>query len=813
MNYAIMILANALLSVLLYSIEKHTKVQNINFKTKQAIIGFLFGLLSIFATEYGIEYAGAIINVRDASPLCAGLIFGGPAGIISGIIGALYRWFCVLWGGGMYTRIACTISTLVIGIVSALLRKYMFDNKKPSWVYGVGIAVVCEVSHMLMIFLINIRDTVNAFEVVKSATIPMIVSNALAVGISILIVTIISKERNKIANENKQIATTFQKWLLIFITVAFAVTITFTNILQSNSSKTETKAIIGLTLNDIYQDITDTSDKSLLEVTKEIKEVYENSDDLTSKQLLEIANEYGVIGINIISDNNIITNSSIESFIGYDMASGEQSSEFIEELKTKEFYVQPYQSLSINSEISRKYAGINFSSGGFIQVGYDANQLQSRIDEIVIDITNNRHIGKAGFVVIFDENLNIINNPLTYKGENIDVSNFDLTNKNYVDGQIYETVISNEDYFFAYTFAEGYYIVGLSLQNEAMFIRNVSLYLHVFMNIIIFAILFILIYLLIKFIIINNLRKINTSLSKITDGDLEEVVDVRTNIEFASLSDDINSTVETLKRYIAEASSRIDKELAFAKSIQLSALPSVFPPYPDDKSFDIYAEMHAAKEVGGDFYDFYKIDGNKFVFIIADVSGKGIPSAMFMMKAKTIIKDLAESGRVEEDIFITANKKLCENNEYDMFVTAWLGILDTKTGNIKYINAGHNPPLIKKANGDVFYLKSKASFVLGGYETMKYKSNEITLSKGDKIFLYTDGVTEATNTKEELYGEEKLLEFIKNSNSLSLKDTLSSLKNDIDYFVGEAEQFDDITMLILSLNEVDGGEKFENKNI
>ena len=545
----------------------------------------------------------------------------------------------------------------------------------------------------------------------------------------------------------------------------------------------------------------------MLEVTKEIKEVYQNSNELNSKQLLKIANDYGVIGINIVNENNIITNSSISNFIGYDMTSGKQSSEFIKELKTKNSFVQSYQKLSINKELSRKYAGINFSSGGFIQVGYDANQLQSRIDEIVIDITNNRHIGKAGLVVIFDEKLKIINNPLTYNGENIDVSDFDLTNKNYVDGEIYETVISNEDYFFSYTFAEGYYIVGLLLQNEAMFIRNVTLYLHVFMNILIFAILFVLIYLLIKLIIINNLRKINSSLSKITNGDLEELVDVRSNIEFSSLSDDINSTVKTLKRYIDEASSRIDKELAFAKSIQLSALPSIFPPYPDDKSFDIYAEMHAAKEVGGDFYDFYKIDENKFAFIIADVSGKGIPAAMFMMKAKTLIKDLAESGRVAEDIFITANKKLSENNESDMFVTAWLGILDTKTGNIKYVNAGHNPPLIKKANGEVFYLKSKPSFVLGGYASMKYKVNEMNLSKGDKIFLYTDGVTEAINTKQELYSEEKLLAFIKNSNSLSLKDTLSTLKEDIDYFVGEAEQFDDITMLILSFNEVEGGGK------
>ena len=226
-------------------------------------------------------------------------------------------------------------------------------------------------------------------------------------------------------------------------------------------------------------------------------------------------------------------------------------------------------------------------------------------------------------------------------------------------------------------------------------------------------------------------------------------VDVRSNTEFSSLSDDINSTVTTLKRYIAEAAARIDKELEYAKQIQLSALPTNFP---KDEDYSIYAQMMAAKEVGGDFYDFYKLNDTTVAFLAADVSGKGIPAAMFMMTAKTIIKDLAESGMTVNDIFTKANEKLCENNESGMFVTAWMGILDLTTGNLQFANAGHNPPVLKRRDGSFEYLKTRAGFVLAGMEGVRYRVGELTLYPGDRLFLYTDGVPEATNADNKLYG-------------------------------------------------------------
>ena len=338
--------------------------------------------------------------------------------------------------------------------------------------------------------------------------------------------------------------------------------------------------------------------------------------------------------------------------------------------------------------------------------------------------------------------------------------------------------------------------------------RDASLYTSIFMQVLIFAALFVFIYILIKRVIINNLKKINDTLGRITKGDLNVTVDVRSNEEFSSLSDDINSTVSTLKRYIAEAAARIDKELEYAKQIQLSALPTNFP---KGEEYGIYAQMIAAKEVGGDFYDFYKLSDTTVAFLAADVSGKGIPAAMFMMTAKTIIKDLAERGLAVNEIFTQANEKLCENNESGMFVTAWMGILNLTTGSVQFANAGHNPPLLKRTDGSFEYLKTRAGFVLAGMEGVRYRVGELTLNPGDRLFLYTDGVPEATNTDNKLYGEDRLLAFMNQNASMEATELLPALKANIDEFVGEAPQFDDITMLMFDYKPQEGGERMTHQ--
>lgn len=799
------VLCNAVLAVILYLAEKKTLFGKMNYKLKQCIIGVLFGVLAIFSTEYGVDVGGAIMNVRDASPICAGLIFGAPAGIISGVIGGAYRWLAVFWGAGEYTRLACSVSTVLAGCIAALLRKHMFDDKKPSWIYGLGIGMVCEVLHMLMIFVTNMNDANRAFTFVESCTLPMVLANGIAVGLAVMAVSILGREKLKFHKEQKQISQTFQFWLFICIVIAYFVTSGFTYVLQTGMSGKETESVININLEDVHKDITDTSDENLLKITRTVRSEYLSDDT----PLYILCERYNVKGINIVDQNGIITDSTLKEFIGYDMASGEQSAEFLVLLDGEEEFVQKYQPLSIDESISRKYAGVRLPDGGFIQVGYDAEQFRKDIDERVIEVTKNRHIGNNGFVAICDENLNIVIDRSDYSGKNLKTIGVSIDTDVTSENTVFEAEIYGKPYFLAYTFAEGYYIIGAIPKSEAMFMRNVSIYVSIFMEILIFAALFTLIYFLIKKVIIDNLRKINGTLAEITDGNLNVTVDVRTNEEFASLSDDINQTVSTLKRYIAEAAARIDKELEFAKEIQYSALPSVFPPYPNRKDFEIYAHMITAKEVGGDFYDFYMLGDSTLAFMIADVSGKGIPAAMFMMQAKTIIKDLAESGLELPEVFATANKKLCENNDAGMFVTAWMGILDLKTGLLKFVNAGHNPPLVRQADGEFVYLKARSGMVLAGMDGVKYRLNELKLSPGDRIFLYTDGVTEATDENNRLYGEERLLETVNQNIVKNTQMLCEAVKDDVDRFVGDAPQFDDITMLAVSVNYVKGDEKIK----
>lgn len=808
------VLLNCMLVLVVYLADKHTPAKKLPQSAKQVIIGILFGVVSAFASSFGVEWLGTVVNVRDAAPLTAGLVFGAPAGIISGLIGGIYRWFSVYWGGGVYTQLACSIATILAGFMAAGLRRLMFDNKKPTWGYGICIAVVCEVIHMILIFLTNMDNSSYAFEFVKGATIPMILGNSAAVGFAIIIVSLLSHERFVRNKSGERIANTFQRWLLACIVIAYLITSTFTFILQNGIVKIETTEVFTAAIGDVEADVKGKSDAQLLGIAEQVKAEYENNPQLPLQALAE---KYAIKEINIVDAGGLIINSTETDVINsYDMNSKAQSREFVDKMRVQDSFVQEYSPRGKDESVWRKYAAVDLAEGGFIQVGYDAEQFHAMLNEFVVDVTKNRHVGTGGFVAVCDDKLRmVIDNE--YAGLHISsigiVPPEEMEAGKTASALYYADIVDgitdlSEKYMYVFKFVEGYCIIAAMPHNEAMFMRDASLYTSIFMQVLIFAALFVFIYILIKRVIINNLKKINDTLGQITEGNLNVKVDVRSNEEFSSLSDDINSTVSTLKRYIAEAAARIDKELEYAKQIQLSALPTNFP---NGEDYSIYAQRIAAKEVGGDFYDFYKLSDTTVAFLAADVSGKGIPAAMFMMTAKTIIKDLAETGMAVNDIFTKANEKLCENNESGMFVTAWMGILDITTGKMQFANAGHNPPLLKRADGSFEYLKTRAGFVLAGMEGVRYRAGELMLYPGDRLFLYTDGVTEATNTESKLYGEERLLDFMNRNSGVKAILVLPALKADIDEFVGKAPQFDDITMLMFDYKPEKGGEQMTNR--
>ncbi|RDE62609.1 HAMP domain-containing protein [Psychrilyobacter piezotolerans] len=292
-------------------------------------------------------------------------------------------------------------------------------------------------------------------------------------------------------------------------------------------------------------------------------------------------------------------------------------------------------------------------------------------------------------------------------------------------------------------------------------------------------------------------------------GNLDESIEINTGDEIQLLSESFNKMTRDLKLYIYElketaaAEEKIENELEIAKRIQVSMLPRIFPPFPTRKEFDIFASMEPAKEVGGDYYDFFLIDENRLCFSIADVSGKGVPASLFMVIAKTLMKNEALRGISAEEVLFNVNNMLVEDNDECLFVTAFICILNIATGEVEYSNAGHNPPLIcRKGNSEYEYLSMEKNFVVGGIPGFKFKKENLKLENGDILYLYTDGVTEAMDKENKQYSETRLKKLISEmkKDKRDVYNIEKVIKEDIKEFVDGAEPSDDITMVILKYN-------------
>ncbi|MBU4540806.1 MAG: SpoIIE family protein phosphatase [Firmicutes bacterium] len=328
-------------------------------------------------------------------------------------------------------------------------------------------------------------------------------------------------------------------------------------------------------------------------------------------------------------------------------------------------------------------------------------------------------------------------------------------------------------------------------------------------------ILFITIYLLflnksiidpLQVIVDNATDFVNTNI----DDNLSEIValniEVRTGDEIEILAEAFNKMTSDIIRYIKELTSatsereRIETELRIATLIQEGMLPRNFE-YPDRNEFTLYASMRSAKDVGGDFYDFFFVDDDHFCITIGDVSGKGVPAALFMAMTKATVKDLVLRRLPVDEVMTEANINLCNNNEQGMFVTLLIAVINVKTGVFQWCDAGHDPAIIWKKDGTVEMLTGKKGFVCAGMETAKYKMNESQIEKGDIIYLYTDGIPEANNTKNEFYGLERLKTLVASKDEHDIKSLCADILADVDEFADTEPQFDDITMLGFKLEE------------
>ena len=596
-------------------------------------------------------------------------------------------------------------------------------------------------------------------------------------------------------NALPSISTVLRRWLLLGTLGAFVIVSSTWIFLQYRLALRDIRDLLQITVRDVSQDIQEASDEDALVTVRQLASAYLSGQYPDLKQLMGL---YGLSEINVVDSRGIVVESTEPRFLGYDMASSRQSAEFLVLLGDEESYVQPLQPTNYDETILRKYAGIKLPGDRFIQAGYSAAQCQNSLGDNLQDITDSRHVMEKGKVFVLDTELNLVSD-----GDDLSAARLKrIFSEGDKLGEPNEMVLINDAglrEYWLYDILKGYRIVAVVSQDEALASVRASAISRTVTGVVLIIIINLGIAHVVRVAVQRPVDEVAEALSSIIGGNLDQRVNIRTSREFARISDEINETVDALKGYIDREAARIDEELAYAGRIQASALPVLTAAFTDDPVFRIYAFMDTAREVGGDFYDFYKPDPHTLAFLIADVSGKGIPAAMFMMTGKTVLRDCIEHTDDIGDAMAYANKRLCEGNEADMFVTAWLGLLNLDTGLVRFPNAGHNPPVLIR-DGQPRFLEMDSDLILAVMDDAEYKSQTLKLEPHDLLLLYTDGVTEATNEAKELYGERRMLEAL--GGIVPEEDNICKLvcrrvKDSVDAFAAGAPQADDITMLCL----------------
>ena len=610
---------------------------------------------------------------------------------------------------------------------------------------------------------------------------------------------------------------TFQVWLFLCVATAFVLTFGVSFYRQTSQARINARKLIQLKIADAKEQIRglEENQTQLLQMRKRqtlakaravALLIEQRPEILTDRTTMErIRKALDVDELHVSDEHGILIYSHPQSYEGYDMNSQTQSRPFMKAIQYKDFeYLQEVQAKGINGQ-AFQYAGVaRQDKPGIVQIGYVPERYNATMK--ITDIRNlakGFRIGDEGRLLVMQNGRVVSVEDDSWLGKTASEIGFDELDRGRPAG-MFGVYVNGVHKLCSYEMFGEYILAGTLPDNEVYLSRDSMAAGLIVFYLVLFAVVFVLVSFLVQKIVVSGIHTIIASLHKITAGNLNEEVAVRTNEEFTDLSNGINQTVGALKDAIAETASRIDRELELARAIQIATLPNVFPPFPDRMEFDIYASMDTAKQVGGDFYDFFFIDSNHLAVVMADVSGKGIPAAMFMMTAKTHIKNLTKTGLSPAEVLEGANNYLCENNDTGMFVTVFFGILEIMIGRFTYVNAGHLPPLWRHAdeNGYQRLHSSQISFVLGAIENMPYTQDEIFFAKGDRLFLYTDGVTEAVNPQKELYGEAQLQQVMNGlvSQDLTLPQILDVLRKDILRHAAGAEQSDDITMLMLQYN-------------
>ena len=510
-----------------------------------------------------------------------------------------------------------------------------------------------------------------------------------------------------------------------------------------------------------------------------------------------------------VSPDGIILASSVSGNVGFDMHSTEQSEKMLKKIGESDgIYIEPDFNISpIHGLMIRYNAAYLSEYDGFILSEQTKEEYYLDKRMFLFSRIPFMRIGREGYFLLIDGDNDIIASPENvYNGEKPDL-NVNLRELTESGRMTRDTVYGVSSYVRA--LKEGNdLIVGIYPVSETWESWKHSLIVLVTIYIIVFAILFLLIHRLTMKHVVKGVVSLDGSLKKITEGDLEEKADFRESVEFDEFSNGINHMVDRLKGLIKEAEETIDAELALSAKVQAAFLPREFPPFPERDEFELYAKMVPAKEVGGDFYDFFLIDEDHLALVMADVSGKGIPAAMFMVMAKDKLRhSTLKYGTDVAEAIREVNAELCAENDEMLFVTVWLGVFTISTGRMDYVDAGHNYPAICR-NGEKFTVEEDVhEMSIALLDDKEFEAGAFTLSPGDILFLYTDGVTEACDPEGKLFHENRMLDALNEDTTLSVEDIDASVRTAVAEFAQGEIQSDDITTLVFRYKKVKEGTK------
>lgn len=597
----------------------------------------------------------------------------------------------------------------------------------------------------------------------------------------------------------------FLSWLFLLICAAFVVAGGLSFLQFQRQAEARAKVLMNSRLHDLMllirytqesmQQVVQINEESTLERTRAAAEIIRLNPEILNKQeeLQALCNDLGASQLCVSDTNGIIIAGVPRSIIGFELAEHEQSRPFLKCIHTPGTEIIQRPRNNGHSGIIIQYAGVHRKDApGVVQLGFTPHHEQTVRNSVSLEqLAEKIMSGASGQIVAFKGGQLVSKEPITLPTSTLLSLPLNKVSEVELGGKAYATYVIQEG---------DLRLISLTPWSEITRISYKSLRAQLLSNIGLFLFMFFIVWILLRQYVLRGLRHINHSLRRITEGYTEERVNVRYTPEFTRLSTGINAMVDALQSYGEQKRERIQRELTLAGAIQGTVLPNIFPAFPNNKEFDIYATRNQAQVVGGDFYDFFMPDRNHLCFLLGDVADTGIPAALFMMRAISIIREQANTGATPQNVLTKANKTLCRDGT-NMRLSLFYGRLNITTGDLRFVNAG-TPQALRRSVGqpyEMLFMRSGAA--LGTHAGAAYVECRVTLQPGDRLFLYSHGVLAAADSEHTPFGAARLQDALRGE-AQTVYDIPLLVRSSIQKFTGNLEQNCDISMLALEYRGV-----------